>query len=166
MARVVDRVIRESKAIALDKLCVEAGKLVWKVVIDIIVLDNDGNLIDASLLASVAALKHARLPKLIIEGENVEIDREEKVEALPLNRIPTAVTVFKLGDVLLLDPNLKEEQACDARLTIGMFFENGEAKICALQKGGSKNFTYEEFERALEIAETKGKELLEKLKEI
>ena len=42
MARVVDRGIRESKAIDLEKLCVEAGKLVFVVFVDVYVLNHDG----------------------------------------------------------------------------------------------------------------------------
>jgi len=56
LARVVDRGIRESKAIDLTKLCVESGKLVFVVFIDVYVLNYDGNLIDAAAMAALAAL--------------------------------------------------------------------------------------------------------------
>ncbi|MEA1904820.1 MAG: exosome complex protein Rrp42, partial [Candidatus Hadarchaeota archaeon] len=52
LARVVDRGIRESGAIDLEKLVVTPGEDVWIVFVDIHVLDQDGNLIDASALAS------------------------------------------------------------------------------------------------------------------
>ncbi|MEM2816665.1 MAG: exosome complex protein Rrp42, partial [Candidatus Bathyarchaeia archaeon] len=54
LARVVDRGIRESKAIDLPKLCIEPGKKVFVLFVDIYVLNHDGNLIDASALAALA----------------------------------------------------------------------------------------------------------------
>ncbi|TDA29709.1 MAG: RNA-binding protein, partial [Hadesarchaea archaeon] len=62
LARVVDRAIRESQMIDLEKLCIKEGEEVWAVFIDIYVLDHDGNLIDASVLASVAALYGVKPP--------------------------------------------------------------------------------------------------------
>ena len=51
LARVVDRGIRESKAIDLKKLCIDPGKKVFMVFVDVYVLDHDGNLIDAAAMA-------------------------------------------------------------------------------------------------------------------
>jgi exosome complex component RRP42 len=56
LARVVDRGIRESKCIDNEKLCIEPGKKVFVVFVDIYVLDHGGNLIDASAIAAMAAL--------------------------------------------------------------------------------------------------------------
>ena len=46
LARVVDRGIRESKCIDNEKLCIEPGKKVFVVFVDIYVLNHDGNLIE------------------------------------------------------------------------------------------------------------------------
>jgi len=62
IARVIDRGIRESEYIHLDKLVVEPGEKVWIVFIDIHVLDYDGNLFDAGSLAASVALQHAVVP--------------------------------------------------------------------------------------------------------
>jgi len=51
----VDRVIRESEAIELKKLFIEEGK-VWIVYVDLAIFDMRGNLMDASMLASIKAL--------------------------------------------------------------------------------------------------------------
>src|SRR4030042_5809514 len=58
LARIVDRGIKESKAIDTGKLCVEPGKKVFVVFVDIYVLNHDGNLIDASALAEMPDLPH------------------------------------------------------------------------------------------------------------
>ena len=59
LARIIDRGIRESGMIDLKKLCIKEGELVWNIIIDIYTINDDGNLIDASALAAIAALKNA-----------------------------------------------------------------------------------------------------------
>src|SRR3990170_3115402 len=56
LARIVDRGIRESKMVDSTKLCIEAGKKVFVVFVDVYVLNHDGNLIDASALAAVSEI--------------------------------------------------------------------------------------------------------------
>ena len=54
LARVVDRGIRSSRAIPLDRLCIVPGKRVYIVFVDIYILNHDGNLVDASALEEAA----------------------------------------------------------------------------------------------------------------
>ncbi|WP_461863418.1 exosome complex protein Rrp42, partial [Thermococcus sp.] len=56
LARVVDRGIRESQAIELEKLAIVPGKLVRVIFIDVHVLDHDGNIVDAAGIGAIAAL--------------------------------------------------------------------------------------------------------------
>src|SRR3989339_2224492 len=62
LARVVDRGIRESKALDFKKLCIEKGEKIWMVIIDICPINDAGNLFDAASLAALAALKDTRYP--------------------------------------------------------------------------------------------------------
>ena len=64
LARVVDRVVRESHVIDFKKLCIKEGEQVWMIFIDIYPINNSGNLFDAAALASLAALKDAKFPKI------------------------------------------------------------------------------------------------------
>ncbi len=152
LARVVDRGIRESKAIDMEKLCIEEGKKVWIVFLDIYILDHHGNLIDAAALASLAALLNTKMPKY--DGE--KINYEEKTKKLPMRFKPIAITVVKINNHLLIDPSLEEEKVMDARLTVTT---KEDGNICALQKGGSGGFTFEEIKQAIELSKKKGKEL-------
>ena len=47
LARVVDRGIRESKALDFKKLCIAKGEKIWMVIIDICPINDAGNLFDA-----------------------------------------------------------------------------------------------------------------------
>ncbi|MFQ6087122.1 MAG: exosome complex protein Rrp42 [Candidatus Bathyarchaeia archaeon] len=154
LARVVDRGIRESKAIDLEKLCVEPGKKVFIVFVDVYVLNHDGNLIDASALAALAALLNTKLFNYEVKEGEVQIKPGYK--SLPIRNHPIAVTFAKINDKLVVDPRLEEEQVMEARLT--MTIEKDE-KICALQKGGTGYFTIQQILEAAEIARQKAAEL-------
>lgn len=159
LSRVVDRAIRESKAIDFKKLCIKPGEKTWMVYVDIDVLDDDGNLIDASSLAAIAALLTARLPHL---DENNNIDYEkERAEPLPILGVPLSTTFAKIGDKILVDPDLSEMQALDTRITVGTFDRDDEIYLCSMQKGGSSGLTIEEIETIIGMAIEKGRELRE-----
>ncbi|KFZ50779.1 Exosome complex component RRP43, partial [Podiceps cristatus] len=51
-------VIENSQIIAKEDLCIANGKLAWVLYCDIICLDYDGNILDASTFALLAALKN------------------------------------------------------------------------------------------------------------
>ena len=159
LARVVDRGIRESELVDLDKLCVEEGKYVWMLFIDLHIIDNCGNLFDASELAVMAALKSMKLPVAEIVDEEIVLSDDEFFD-LPINKEVAMCTFVKIGDKLVLDPTLTEERVADARLNIGV---TSEGNICAMQKGGFEPLTKEDITNAVNIAILKIKELIEKL---
>ncbi len=154
LARVVDRGIRESKAIILEDLCIESGKKVFIVFVDVYVLNHAGNLIDASALAALATLINAKM--FNYEVKEGEIKTKAGYKPLPLRNSPVATTFAKIGDRLIVDPDLEEEQVMDARLTITI---EKDGKICALQKGGNGYFTAQEIFEASKIAQQKAMEL-------
>jgi exosome complex component RRP42 len=155
LARVVDRGIRESKAIDLEKLCVESGKMVFVVFVDVYVLNHDGNLIDASAMAALAALINTKMFKYTVE--DCTIVKKPGYNPLPMADYPIAVTFAKIGNKLILDTGLDEEQVMDARLTMTL---NKDGNICAIQKGGGSGyFTRDEISEATKIAIEKTAEL-------
>lgn len=154
LARVVDRGIRESKAIDQEKLCIKKGEKVWSVIIDLVPLNDAGNLLDAGALAAMAALKDTVFPKRTEEG-TINYDEKTK-EKLPLQKEPIEVTILKIGDYLLVDPLPEEEALMDARLTVALTADN---KICALQKGGAEPLSIADIDTMVGIAQEKVKEL-------
>jgi exosome complex component RRP42 len=163
LPRLVDRAIRESGMIDMKKLVISEEK-VWTVIVDIYPLNDDGNLIDASTLAAIVALKNTELPGIDSEGR---IDYDEKTgKKLPLSKetAPLSFTFFKLGDSLILDPTREEEEACEVRIALGLSKWNGEYMINSCQKTGSKTITQSELEEMMKILPKKLDELNEKLK--
>ena len=152
LARVVDRGIRESECIDLEKLCLKPGEQVWTVFVDIHMINHDGNLIDVSALAVVAALMRTKIPEL----EHDKINREKLKKKLPIKHIPITVTVGKISDKFLIDPTKEEEQVLDSKLTVAVM-EDG--KICAMQKSGDQGLLEEETSRMIDLAIKKSKEI-------
>jgi len=148
IARVIDRGIRESEYIKLDKLAVEPGEKVWIVFIDIHVLDYDGNLFDAGSLAATMALQNAIIPNERYGfGEN---------EPLPVGNPPVSCTFVKFGDSIVVDPNLDEEQVAETRFTVALD-EKGD--IRAMQKGLSGSFTLDEIKNNIKRAQIHAKNI-------
>jgi exosome complex component RRP42 len=158
IARVVDRGIRESKAIDVEKLCIEPGKKVFVVFVDVYVLNHDGNLIDASALAAMAALLNTKMFNYEVEEGEVKIKQGHT--QLPIRSHPVTVTFAKINDTLVVDPWLEEEQIMDARLSMAI---DDDGNICAIQKGGSGYFTPEQILEASKIAKEKAEEIRKKL---
>ncbi len=159
LARIVDRGIRESKAIDNEKLCIEPGKKVFVVFVDVYVLNYAGNLIDAAALASVAALMNTKMPNYEVKEGEIKI--KQGYSPLPLKSHPITVTIGKINDKLIIDPEAEEEQVMDARITMAV---NDDGNICAIQKGLSGYFTPQQLIEASKLAREKATELRKKLK--
>jgi len=159
IARVIDRGIREGKAIDTKKLCIRKGELVWTVLIDVMPINYDGNLIDIGGLAALAALKDAKM--LEIKNDKVVIGKRTD-EPLPVVSMPIPVTVLKIGDNLIIDPTDAEEDVLDARLTVSVLDDD---TLCAMQKGGNASLTTKDINEMIELAIKKSHEIRKKLKE-
>jgi len=154
IARVVDRGIRSSNALDLSKLSIIPGKRCWIVYVDIYALNHDGNLMDACALAAVSALLTAKKKRVSVEGDSIKIVEEE--EPLPMKDRPVFITIGKIGDNLIVDPNYEEELIMDSRITFAIT-EDG--KISAIQKGEAGYLTCEEVINASELAFRISKEI-------
>jgi exosome complex component RRP42 len=152
LSRVVDRGIRESHAIDVEKLVIIPGEKVWTNFIDIHMINHQGNLLDAASLAAVAAILDAKVPKL--DGENIL--RGEYEKEFPILHIPINITVGKVGNNFIVDPNLQEEKILDSKLSVAVREDDA---ICALQKQGTKGLKFEDITEMVSIARSKAKEL-------
>lgn len=159
VGRLIDRIIRESKFIELDKLCIEEGKKVWSVFVDIYSINDDGNLLDAAGIGAIAALKMAKIPKYDEKEEKV-INGEWTTKNIPLNKdVPLSITLHKIGNSIIVDPTREEEDVSETKLTIG---SSGEY-ISSMQKGDEKALTIEEINEMIDLSEKLYKKIFLKL---
>ncbi|ELQ42126.1 exosome complex exonuclease RRP45 [Pyricularia oryzae Y34] len=115
LSRLLEKTIRRSNALDTESLCLVAGQKCWSIRVDVHAESHDGNLIDASCLAVVAALRHFRKPDTSIEGEVVTVYTPAEREPVPLSWLhsPFCVTFSffgDLGDMFVVDANWLEEQ--------------------------------------------------------
>jgi exosome complex component RRP42 len=161
LARVVDRGIRESHMIDLDKLVLVPGKIVYTIFVDCSVINTDGNLFDATSYAVVSALVSSKLPIFEIQDGKV-VDTGNRQDP-PITTIPVSITGVRIGDVVVSDPTAEEEACMDARITITT---NSSGDYTAIQKGSTGAFTIEQIKKAADTARIKGEEIRNKLKEL
>ncbi len=152
LSRVVDRGIRESKAIDFHELCLVEGEEVLVVFIDGYALNDDGNLFDAGALAGISAALETKLPKI----EDGKIVKGEYAGKLKVHRKPVLTTIAKVGNDLLVDPQSCEEAAMSARISISTTEDD---YICAMQKGLGGSFTRAEVEKCIELSFKNAKSL-------
>ncbi len=150
LARVVDRGIRESKAIDFEALCITPKEKVWMVFIDIQMLNHGGNLIDAAALASAAAIANAKMPSY----ENEAVNYEKRNKSLPVRYTPIAVSFVKIENSIFIDPSYAEESVMDGGIVITVRDDN---HINSIQMLGTGGFSREETETLLDTAVEKSK---------
>jgi exosome complex component RRP42 len=161
LARVVDRGVRESQMVDLDKLVLIPGKIVYTIFVDCSIINTDGNLFDATSYAVVSALISSKLPIFEIQDGKV-VDTGNKRDP-PITTMPISITAVRIGDAVILDPTSEEEACMDARITITT---NSDGHFTAMQKGSTGAFTIEQLKRAAETARIKGEMVRTKLKEL
>lgn len=159
MARVVDRGIREAKAIDLSKLCIDPGKLVFIVYVDIYVLNHDGNLFDAFALSAISALLNAKMKKYTVK-KNGELKYGKGYIKLPVQNYPVEISIGKLDGKMIVDPSLEEEAVVDGLITIAI---GKKGEICAMQKRKTGVFSVEDVLLAITIAQKKAEEIRENI---
>jgi len=155
LARVVDRGVRESRAIDLEALCITPGEKVWIVFIDVHILDDCGNLMDASSLGAIAALMTATVPAAQYGlGDDYP---------LPVKDVPVATTAVEFGDSIIFDPDTDEESVADTKLTV---ITTADGSICGMQKSRPGFISQDHIYRIVDIACERAKEIREKFLEV
>ncbi|MCC6024901.1 MAG: exosome complex protein Rrp42 [Desulfurococcaceae archaeon] len=164
VARIIDRSLREPRAIKLEDLVIEPGKVAWVVYNDIYLIDHDGNIVDASMLASMLALATTKMPRLVkTETGQYVVDASVRETLLPVNLLVATVTLGVIENTLFVDPSLEEELVADALIVLAVD-ENG--RICGAQKRGEKGVPRKVLESALDIAVERGLQLIGFMKNV
>ncbi|VDL96216.1 unnamed protein product [Schistocephalus solidus] len=87
----------------LELLCIQPGKQCWVLYVDLLLLESDGNLLDAASLAIVAAVRTLKLPS--------SLSSKIPDGNLSTKNVPLFVTVHKIGNAFVVDAT-REEEAC------------------------------------------------------
>ena len=169
LSRVMERSIREGNALDTEALCVQSGKWVWSLDVDVTVFDDSGNLLDAALLAVIAALRHFRLPEVsYLDDDSPMVLHSDNKEPtpLPLHHTPVCISFGLFGDTTgatgsskvsaILDPTDREELVTDGSIT---FAFNRHKELCALDFNGGCELQISQLLSCARLAEKRGQEL-------
>ncbi|KDQ15468.1 hypothetical protein BOTBODRAFT_158330 [Botryobasidium botryosum FD-172 SS1] len=123
----INEILLSSGVIPLSSLCIHPKKAAWVLYIDATCINYDGNVIDATLIAVMAALKNTRIPVPTFDEEagTTICSRVNKV-SLTITRTPLSASfaVFD-GTHLLADPSAFEEPLIETSVTV-VVDEHGE----------------------------------------
>jgi exosome complex component RRP43 len=67
IARRIEDALVDSRAVDLKKLSIKTGLWAWRVCLDIYCLDHDGSVLDAGLMAALAALRDTKVPFVAVD---------------------------------------------------------------------------------------------------
>lgn len=137
LSRLLEKTIRRSGALDTESLCILAGQKCFHIRADAHILAHDGNLVDATCLALLAALQHFRRPDVEVHGETATIftAREREPVKLNMQHQPFCVTTsfYENGSVMLQDATLLEEQCREGEMVVSM---NRYGEVCQMAKYG------------------------------
>ena len=74
------RCLRESGCLDLESLCIVSESVVWKIRLDITVLNHEGNVAECASVAGLAALAHFRRPDVTLKGDEVKVSESNRGE--------------------------------------------------------------------------------------
>lgn len=149
-------VLSTSGCVDLSNLCVEAGLSVWVLYVDLLCLDNSGNLLDTSVTAMTSALETLTLPRVNVDQETkqIEVSRTERSK-LNLNSKPSSSTVVTFSNpdnisspFLLSDPTEEEEQLSNSQVTVVTVEED----VCHVVNPGGDLLTPTILQQAVSLA--------------
>lgn len=150
-ARMLQLVLATSPDL-VSSLCVEQGKCVWSLFIDIQFLNYDGNALDSAWLALTSALSRTQLPPV---QYNPDLNKGVVVDGVPA-RIPFGgVGTFACsfvgideGKYILIDPDEEEESLATDSVCVVI---DQERRLRYLYKGGI-GLSKEDIRRCVDLA--------------
>jgi exosome complex RNA-binding protein Rrp42 (RNase PH superfamily) len=132
----------------------------------LIILNEDGNLVDACFIAAVACLLNTKLPEVTISSPQKIRINNTKVRNLNVHHIPVCTSFYFIEGVAstqpIVDVNSKEEKLSKARLSVCMnIFED----LCGMTTFGSLQVSAPILSQCTQIALGITKEITIKLRE-
>ncbi|KAI9136618.1 ribosomal protein S5 domain 2-type protein [Paraphysoderma sedebokerense] len=128
-----------STSLDLAQLLIIPNTTIWTIYIDVLVLADGGNLLDAIVLACKSALMNTRIPKTVVQevGGQMEFEVSDDVAEMEqltgAQNLPVCVTVNKISHRHIVDATPLEEACSTASLYV---FVSPSGVLTLLQKSG------------------------------
>lgn len=156
VSKCLEKSLKRSEAVDTESLVIVPGEWVWNISCHVKLIDNDGNAVDACLLAAVAALLEFKRPDVSVNGSKVVIHPVTERFPIPLTfhhiPVPTTFSLSKVDDdtlLPLLDPTLEEENESSAMITLTT---NIHRQIVSLSTFGTCKFESSVLSKCIYVA--------------
>lgn len=138
----------------LDKqnLYMSETEMCWSVDVEIVCLNYDGCLLDASLIAIISALKSLKLR----DGATNTPERNFK-----FNSLPVCSSFAVIGDHFICDPNLEEETVAQSIFSITV--DPHTQADCHITKIGGKAISTNKLMRCIQLAKDRAQKLQQQI---
>ena len=177
MSHTLERIVASSEIVRVEDLVIEAGEgQVWVLYCDLYCLDYDGNVMDAALIALLAALQDTKLP--VLEpgpADKLVVTPGAPPKPVALNRTPVALTLAVIDTHIIADPTAQEESLggsvdVDAALLGGSAMEAGctsdnfsivigdNDTLCGIYKAGGTALSDAQLRHSVELARARAQE--------
>ena len=148
------------KSLPLASLCIMTSRFAWRLFVDVLVVQNDGCILDASSFAVWAALHNSSLPRLTpveaqagFEDDFLLDSSPEAATSLDAAAVPVNLSFNLLGRSLVLDATRHEESCGSARVAISV---NATGHLCGMHQAGTTTISPGKleavFSSAVEVA--------------
>ncbi|XP_312616.6 uncharacterized protein LOC1273616 [Anopheles gambiae] len=163
--RILERALKDSNCVDLESLCLVSEEKVWKLRVDVTVLNHEGNAIDCCSIAALTALAHFKRPDITVDGEDVIVHTIEEKDPLKVTlfHYPLCVSyaIFNQGKIAIADPTYLEERVAEARMVFGL---NSYGELCGLHLGGTTLTSAELLLRTSAKASKRARLVVERIK--
>eukprot|EP00929_Paragymnodinium_shiwhaense_P111719 TRINITY_DN80008_c0_g1_i1.p1 TRINITY_DN80008_c0_g1~~TRINITY_DN80008_c0_g1_i1.p1 ORF type:complete len:457 (+),score=133.17 TRINITY_DN80008_c0_g1_i1:114-1484(+) len=166
----IERLLKGSKAIDAEALCIVGGQKVWSIRVDVRALDDDGNLLDVCAIAALCSILHFRKADVEVTGDAAKVYTEQERVPVPLSihHMPVPVSFALFAPVgtkdttptWILDPNRLEEAAMNGTLCIAL---NQYGELCAIHKPGGLAVDFALLEHCIGVATARAKEMCSRI---
>ncbi|KAJ9080400.1 hypothetical protein DSO57_1025423 [Entomophthora muscae] len=152
-SEVLAKILHKCQVFNKKSLCIEPGQAVWCLYIDVLCVSDDGNVIDAAILAMSNALKNISLPSAQFDEEAglIKADREFMAPLdIKCDLFPLTFSIIE-GGAILADPDTNEEELADGTLTLVM--NGSEGTLAYMLKTGKASLSLDQLQSCLKVAQ-------------
>ncbi|ORY86978.1 exosome complex component rrp43 [Protomyces lactucae-debilis] len=148
--------LKDCGIVDLGDLCIESGKAVWCLYIDIICLSSSAAHFSASALAMVSALLNTSLPEAVWDLELNDVRCREVFVPLKVNSVPFVIEFGVFKAKILADPDGDESDLCAESLTVVM---TASGDIYGVRKTGGPLLQGSAMQEVLSVTEKRVQQL-------
>lgn len=106
-------ILIKTRAIDLESLSIKIGELSWELTLDLVLINNDGNILDCMNYAALASLSRFKLPSFSLDNKlnTFTTISKNSGKKIFLNHLPILMSFAILNSDRLVDNN--EEKTND-----------------------------------------------------